>query len=143
MSRLRSRVGLILLAIPVLVAFGAGGYLAAKAWAPVDHTRSAPAVRSTEHAHGSGMDGMDGMDMTHDHAGMTGGAMPGMTGGATHAGHDASPAVPSARPRVLVLGTFAALNVAVLLTAAVLRRRGGVRRSRRDDSRRSATVPTI
>jgi hypothetical protein len=119
------------------------------------------------HDHG-GMPGGQGMpemgptpDMTHDHGGMPGGqGMPDMgpTPGAAmapsgagmaseHAGmpggaHD-MPLVGSAdRPRVPVLGTFAAVNLAVLAGAAMLRRRTGTDRSSRGGPRR-ATSPTI
>jgi hypothetical protein len=66
---------------------------------------------------------------------MDGGSMPGMT-----SSHD-SEVAPVARPRAQVLGTFVAVNAAVMIAAVILRHRTRGDRDRRATVQRAARVP--
>lgn len=94
-------------------------------------TPSAPATHGHHDGHAM-PDGtvMPSSDPSTDMGGM---AMDGQassdTGG--HGSHGASAESPAERPRAAVLGTFGAINAGVLVTAAMLRRRGRGRRPRR------------
>jgi hypothetical protein len=63
--------------------------------------------------------------MTHDETAGMDPNMPGMTGSGGGHAHAAS-AGPDTRPQAAVVGTFAAVNGGVLLTAGLMRRRARV-----------------
>lgn len=109
------------------------------------HVSVAGSAQTTSAGDQDSMPGMEGTTMpSMDH-----GSMPGMdhgssgsgeassSGAATHE-HAGAPAVTSERPRALVLGGFAAINAAALITAYILRMRGGSTPTRRP--RVAATV---
>jgi hypothetical protein len=150
--RTASRRMLVWLALPVAIAFGAGGgYLAAERWTPADRPPAAAAGHSshqastthTDDTHAAGghgghaaadadEHGAAGQHEQHqDGAGHDTASVPAAADGGT--GHDAGGShdssggheEPSAvtRPRTAVLTGFATVNAAILLVAAVLRRR--------------------
>lgn len=124
------------LALPIMLLLGVAGYAVISGIATGDPGTASVQSGSgghVDHVHGGQTLAPGGTD--HD-AGTNHDGVASHDGvAADHSDHGAAPVPPGERPRALVLGGFAAVNGAVLVSAAVLRhrgagrRRGGVRRS--------------
>lgn len=101
------------LALPLMVLLGVAGYVV------ISYTTSGE--RSTTASVHSGSD-------AHTDHGPDSGAGNGESEPVDHGDHGDGEAPAGERPRALVLGGFAAINGAVLVSAAVLRHRGAGRR---------------
>lgn len=117
MRRVLARTAVVSLALPAAALFGA---TAAEAHCGEPHGTPSATASTGHDMDGMDMGDMDGMDMPMpsesseaSHDGTTCSVHPG--------GHDGSASVD--RPRTAVIGGFGAVNLGVLGTAAVLRRR--------------------
>ncbi len=154
-----SRAGIVLfwLAVPVVIALGSGvGYVASEAWLSPDRTTSTVANPDphSEHAGHEGHLGHEGHgapaaepapeeeseeDAEPENDAASGDVASGHeASGHSASGHEASghsASAPVARPRAAVFATFAAVNVAILIAAALLRRNRNPRPARRVTAR--------